>query len=131
MEAVTKRRISASAAGNRTRSYSPQFSHYKPTDLSQVLTFKKMAVFWDVASCSLEDIDRRFRAAYCLHHHPGSRFSRRQEDNIKVGIKELVKKWTEFHLAQDSVQQRDYLNTVDEISDSIVQEKFLDQLSNF
>jgi hypothetical protein len=28
----------------------------------------KMAVFWDVAPCSLVDIDRRFRAAYYLHH---------------------------------------------------------------
>jgi hypothetical protein len=28
----------------------------------------KMAVFWDVAPCSLLDIDRRFRGAYCLHH---------------------------------------------------------------
>jgi hypothetical protein len=28
----------------------------------------KMAVFWDVAPCSLVDIDRRFRCAYCLHH---------------------------------------------------------------
>jgi hypothetical protein len=27
-----------------------------------------MAVFWDVAPCSLMDIDRRFRGAYC--HHP-------------------------------------------------------------
>jgi hypothetical protein len=27
-----------------------------------------MAVFWAVASCSLEDIDRRFRGAYCFHH---------------------------------------------------------------
>jgi hypothetical protein len=28
----------------------------------------KMAVFWDVAPCSLVDIGRRFRGAYCLHH---------------------------------------------------------------
>jgi hypothetical protein len=27
-----------------------------------------MAVFWDVAPCSLVDIDRRFGGAYCLHH---------------------------------------------------------------
>jgi hypothetical protein len=25
-----------------------------------------MAVFWDVAPCSLVDIDRSFRGAYCL-----------------------------------------------------------------
>jgi hypothetical protein len=28
----------------------------------------KMTVFWDVALCSLVEIDRRFRGAYCLHH---------------------------------------------------------------
>jgi hypothetical protein len=27
-----------------------------------------MAVFWDVAPCSLVEIDRRFRGAFCLHH---------------------------------------------------------------
>jgi hypothetical protein len=26
-----------------------------------------MAVFWDVATCSLVEIDRRFKGAYCLH----------------------------------------------------------------
>jgi hypothetical protein len=31
-------------------------------------TLKKMAVFWDVAPCSLIEIDRRFRDAYYLHH---------------------------------------------------------------
>jgi hypothetical protein len=29
----------------------------------------KMAVFWDVAPCSLVDNDRRFRGAYCQYHH--------------------------------------------------------------
>jgi hypothetical protein len=28
----------------------------------------KMAVFWDVAPCILEVIDRRLGGAYCLHH---------------------------------------------------------------
>jgi hypothetical protein len=28
----------------------------------------KMIVFWDVAPCSLVEIDPRFRGAYCLHH---------------------------------------------------------------
>jgi hypothetical protein len=28
----------------------------------------KMAVFWDVAPCSLVEIDSRFRDALCLHH---------------------------------------------------------------
>jgi hypothetical protein len=28
----------------------------------------KVDVFWDVASCSLVDIDRHYRRAYCLRH---------------------------------------------------------------
>jgi hypothetical protein len=27
----------------------------------------KMTVFWDVAPCSMVEIDRRFGGAYCLH----------------------------------------------------------------
>jgi hypothetical protein len=29
----------------------------------------KMAVFWNAAGCGLVSTDRRFRGAYCLHHH--------------------------------------------------------------
>jgi hypothetical protein len=28
----------------------------------------KMAVFWDVMSCCLVDVDQYFKGAYCLHH---------------------------------------------------------------
>jgi hypothetical protein len=37
----------------------------------QVLTAASMKfrVFWDVATCSHVEVDRRFRGAYCLHHH--------------------------------------------------------------
>jgi hypothetical protein len=31
-------------------------------------TSMKMAVVWDVTSCTLVDNDRRFRGSYCLHH---------------------------------------------------------------
>jgi hypothetical protein len=27
-----------------------------------------MAVFWDIALCTLVDIDQCFRGAYCVHH---------------------------------------------------------------
>jgi hypothetical protein len=27
-----------------------------------------MAVFWDIASCTLVEIDQRFGGTYCLHH---------------------------------------------------------------
>jgi hypothetical protein len=39
--------------------------HWSLLWLSAMLIIK-MAVFWDVAPCSLVDIDRRFRDAYCL-----------------------------------------------------------------
>jgi hypothetical protein len=29
-------------------------------------------VFWDVAPCSLVEVYRRFRGAYCLHHQGGT-----------------------------------------------------------
>jgi hypothetical protein len=28
----------------------------------------KMTAVWDVAPCSLAEVVRRFRGAYCLHH---------------------------------------------------------------
>jgi hypothetical protein len=28
----------------------------------------KVTVFWDTAPCSLVEVERRFRGAYCLHH---------------------------------------------------------------
>jgi hypothetical protein len=36
----------------------------------QVLTAAsmKMTLFWDVAPCSLVEIDRHFGGTYCLHH---------------------------------------------------------------
>jgi hypothetical protein len=37
----------------------------------QVLTTASMKVtaFWGIAPCSLVEVDRSFRGAYCLHHH--------------------------------------------------------------
>jgi hypothetical protein len=32
----------------------------------------KIKAFWDVVSCSLVRVDRRFRGAYCLHHQGAS-----------------------------------------------------------
>jgi hypothetical protein len=32
-----------------------------------------MAVFWVVAPCSLVEVYRRFRGAYCLHHQGETR----------------------------------------------------------
>jgi hypothetical protein len=27
-----------------------------------------MTAFWDIAPCSMVEVDRRFRGSYCLHH---------------------------------------------------------------
>jgi hypothetical protein len=32
------------------------------------LNSHEMTAFWDIASCSLTEVDRRFRGAYCQHH---------------------------------------------------------------
>jgi hypothetical protein len=29
----------------------------------------KMTAFWDIEQCSLVEVYRRFRGAYCLNHH--------------------------------------------------------------
>jgi hypothetical protein len=35
----------------------------------QVLTVQRMKItFWNIAPCSLVEVDRHFRSAYCLHH---------------------------------------------------------------
>jgi hypothetical protein len=31
----------------------------------------KMTVFWDIVPCSITEICRRFRDAYCPRHYPG------------------------------------------------------------
>jgi hypothetical protein len=30
-----------------------------------------MTAFWDIAPCSLIEVDRRFRGTYCLNNRPG------------------------------------------------------------
>jgi hypothetical protein len=35
-----------------------------------LLVVLKLALLWDLAPFSLVKNDRRFRRAYCLHHHP-------------------------------------------------------------
>jgi hypothetical protein len=32
------------------------------------ITLLEMTVFWGIATCSLSEVDRRFRGVYCLHH---------------------------------------------------------------
>jgi hypothetical protein len=47
-----------------------------------------MTFFWDVAPCSLVDIDRHFRGAYCLYHQgdalpEDSHFHTCRRENLK------------------------------------------------
>jgi hypothetical protein len=62
----------------------------------------KMTVFWDVAPCSLVEIDQYFRGAYCLHHqgtHAGATSQETVTFIIDVGCKYV--NWIE--LFQDRV----------------------------
>jgi hypothetical protein len=62
---------------------------------SQVLTAARMKIraFWDVAPCSL-GVDRRFKGAYCIHHHrPDVGGS---TDRCNVGL--LQRYYTALHL---------------------------------
>jgi hypothetical protein len=40
-------------------------------ELQEQILSMKTAVFWDAAPCSIVDIARRLRGAYCLHHQGG------------------------------------------------------------
>jgi hypothetical protein len=51
-----------------------------------------MTVFWDFAPCSLVEIDRRFRSAYCLH--PGRWVSCARESEFRYRSRsDKVKAW--------------------------------------
>jgi hypothetical protein len=54
----------------KTWVYSPSKIFYKRVRLNFVrcTDMLKMTVFWDVVPCSLIDIQRRFKGAYCLHY---------------------------------------------------------------
>jgi hypothetical protein len=42
------------------------------SDRGQVNSKLKMTVLWNIAVCSLVEVDRRFRGVYCFHHHSSS-----------------------------------------------------------
>jgi hypothetical protein len=48
-----------------------------------------MAVFWDVAPSSLVHINRRFREAYCHHHHGDDGGSKLQKMETAVFAESL------------------------------------------
>jgi hypothetical protein len=43
----------------------------------------KMAVFWVAAPCSLVEVYRRFKGAYCLHHQ-GDEFENKFGNNEAI-----------------------------------------------
>jgi hypothetical protein len=46
----------------------------------------ELTAFWDTVLCSLVEIDRRLRGAYCLHHHTipeGCQLHTRRRENLK------------------------------------------------
>jgi hypothetical protein len=51
----------------------------------RIQTRRKLTVFWDVASCSLVETDRRFRGAYC-HHHRGEAARENAEAGINIDV---------------------------------------------
>jgi hypothetical protein len=61
-----------------------------------------MAVFWDVAPCSLAEIDRRFRGAYCLHH----------QDLIMEAVSTSETLISFYETARRNIQEDRYLNLV-------------------
>jgi hypothetical protein len=44
----------------------------------------KMTAFWEMSLCSLAEVNRRFRGAYCLHRHPDVELQRNNEKEINV-----------------------------------------------
>lgn len=65
----------------------------------EVLTSKSMktTLFWNVASCSLLDIDRHFRGVYCRHHQG--------DDHSDDGSKSKLF-WNVSQYLQDYILQR-------------------------
>jgi hypothetical protein len=45
----------------------------------------EMAAFWDIAPCSLVEVDRRFRSAYCHHQSDEYTASEKFSRNIEIG----------------------------------------------
>jgi hypothetical protein len=49
-----------------------------------------MTVFWEVVRCSLVDIHRRFREAYCIHHQGEAVSSSEMPVNIYQAIQRRI-----------------------------------------
>jgi hypothetical protein len=46
-------------------------------------SFLKTTAFWDVAPCTLMEVDRRFRGASCLHHQATNRPLKRRSTSTR------------------------------------------------
>jgi hypothetical protein len=72
---------------------------YKFLDGTEEITWKtKMPVFWDVAPCSLVEINRRFRSTCFLHHHHPQWWRHKHLWNVG----QFLPDYTEQHLRRQS-----------------------------
>jgi cobalamin synthase len=53
--------------------------------LVALLTVVSMAAFWDIAPCSLMEVYRRFRGAYCLNYQRYEAAHEKAAGNIGIG----------------------------------------------
>jgi hypothetical protein len=52
---------------------------------------RMMTVFWDVAPCSLVEVYRRLRCAYCLHHHQTARPNILEDSHLHIRRRKNLK----------------------------------------
>jgi hypothetical protein len=76
-----------------------------PRDVSCKLTGSnmKMAVFWDIAPCSLVEVDRRFKGRYCLHQQGDESFIALMMETVRtsetsVYFNETARRYISFNL---------------------------------
>jgi hypothetical protein len=49
-----------------------------------------MKAFWDIAPCSLVEVDLRFRGAYCLHHQGDGGGARETSGCFNEGLRNYI-----------------------------------------
>jgi hypothetical protein len=51
----------------------------------------KMTAFWDIAPCSLAEVDRRFRGAYCLRYQAIRPIRRNTPEGCHLHVVQLLR----------------------------------------
>jgi hypothetical protein len=82
-------------------SYGPARStfHPHPSVLRERYRNLKIRAFWDIATCSLAGVDRRFRGAYCLHYQSdiGARLQGAISQKALIIIFTCLRTWNLTH----------------------------------